>query len=107
MEKALHPTVAFAGLIAYLFESNLLSARDGLVELVHRIVSASFDNGPRDVAEVAGFLRARENVNDDGLVRPQNAVPLLVRVARLFATGDDGVGRQAASLNDGDVDDRA
>src|SRR5207247_10868180 len=110
MEKALHTTVAFARLIPllveklphrrvhfdaanvglHLFEGDLLSARDGLVKLVHSIVSASFDNGPSDVAEVAGFLRARENVNDDGLVRPQNAMPLLVRIARLPATGDVG-----------------
>ena len=127
MEKALHATVAFAGLVAFLieklphrlvhfnaaniglhlFEGDLLSARDGLIELAHRFVSAPFDNRPRDVAEVAGFLRARENVDDDGFVRPQGAMPLLVRIAGLSPTGDDGVGRQTASLNNGDIDDRA
>src|SRR5438876_11241732 len=108
MEKTLHATVAFAGLVAFLveklphrrvhfdatsvgihlFKGDLLSARDGLVELAHGIVSPPSDNGPRDIAEVAGFLRARENVNDDGFVGADNAMPLLVRIAGLFPTGD-------------------
>src|SRR5436190_12997285 len=127
MEKALHAAVAFTGLVPFLveklpyrgvhfdathvgldlFEGDLLSARDGAVELAHSLLSPSFDNRSGDITEVAGFLRARKNVEDDRFVRAQNAVPPFMRIAGLSPAGDDGVSRQTAGLNDGDVDDRA
>src|ERR1043166_1651781 len=90
--------------VAEFFESHILAAADGVVGLAHRLAGASFDHRPRDVAEIAGLLRARKNVENDGFVGAQNAVPALVRVAGLPAAGDDGVGGNAAGLDHGDVD---
>src|SRR5262245_37290 len=100
MEKALHAAVAFTGLVAFLikklpdrrmhfhaanvgldlFERDLLSARDRMIELAYCFMSAPLDHGSSDIAKVTRLLRARENVNNDGFVRPKNAMPLLVRI---------------------------
>src|ERR1035438_3447732 len=116
VKKSLHPSVAPSGFVALLdeeflhglvdfrrrharadfFKADFLSAPDRIVKFLHGLVRASAHDGPGDVAEVAGFLRARENVYDDRLVGAQQAVAALVRVARLPAAGDDGVCRETA-----------
>lgn len=52
-----------------------------------------------------GLLRAREDVQNDRLMRPQRTVTRLMRITALLAAGDDGVAGHSARLEDGGVDD--
>ena len=47
--------------------------------------------------------RARENIENDQLIGAQRSVAALVRVAGLFAAGDDGIRRRAADPQNGRV----
>ena len=53
---------------------------------------------------VAGLRDARENIDDDEFAGAQRAGAAVVRIARLIAAGDDGVGGDAAGLEDRDLD---
>ena len=127
VKKSLHASVALAGVVAALREKlqdalmnfrrrgsgadflqrDFLPVKDGVVKFFHGLARAPAHDGARDVAEIAGLLRARENIEDDRLMRAQRPVAAFVRVAALFAAGDDGVGRQPARLQDGAVNHRA
>src|SRR5674476_688047 len=103
MEKTPHPAMVLAGgktlllktnlhrvvngaggrAAAHFLERNFLPALDGVVKFMDGGAGAAPDDGARDVAEVAGRLRARKNINDDRLVRVELAVTAFVRVAAL------------------------
>jgi len=85
----------------------LLAGQAGVPEPALRVAGASADDGPREVAEITRPCGAGEEVEDNEFVGAQRAVAALVRVAGLFAAGHDGVGREAASAQDGRVDLRA
>src|ERR1700751_4181769 len=100
MKKALHPAIHFTrfvtcadknllnclvnagglGARAHQLERRRLPAMDRIVKLAGRLAGASFDNRAGDIAEVTGFLRAREDIEDDGLVRAQEAEAFFMRI---------------------------
>ena len=49
----------------------------------------------------------RENIDDDELLRTEQAGAAAVRVASLVAAGDDGIEREAAGFETGDLDGEA
>ena len=57
--------------------------------------------GAGHVAVIAGLQDARENIDDDELVRTEQTGAAFVRVAGLVATSHDGVAGVAALLTDG------
>src|SRR5271154_4979394 len=105
MKKSLHAPVVPAGLVTALREKLLdalmdflrggsgadflqrdfLPLKDGVVKFFHGLARAPAHDGARDVAEIAGLLRARKNINDYRLVCAQPPEAALVRVASLFA----------------------
>src|SRR5882724_6104828 len=88
MEESLHSPLAFAGFVAlagkklldglvnprrddagaHQLKGGLLSAMHRVVQFADRLAGASLDHRPGDVAEITGFLRAGENVEDDRFV---------------------------------------
>src|SRR6185312_8628817 len=125
VKESSHPTVAPTGLVSlgveefhhrfvhlqsrhaglHFLKRDFLRTRDGVVKFAYGLGGAALDDGLCDVAEVTGLLRARENINDDRLVRAQDSVALLVRVTPLSAPRDDGVTGETSGLDDGDVND--
>src|SRR5437867_152977 len=95
------------GAVAKMTQGKRLRAADGVVKLADGLAGPAPHDGAGDVAEVTGLLGAREDVEDNGFVGPQEARAAFVRIASLPAAGNDRMARQAAGLNDGRVDDGA
>src|SRR5215470_7116991 len=66
-------------------EADFLSRLDGGVNFLEALRGASPHNGPAEVAEVTGFLRARKDVEDDGRVRFNRTGTLVMRINALVA----------------------
>ena len=85
-------------------DGHALAFLHGEPELALRVGGAALDDGARHVAVVTGRRVTREKVEDDEFARTEWSAAAVVRIASLFAARDDGVGRQAASVQDGAVD---
>ena len=72
-------------------QRELLALFDRPVQVALPAAGLSLQNGPGNVAEVAGLFGAREDVEDDRLASQEGAAPLLVWIAAIFATGHDGM----------------
>src|SRR5258706_8312527 len=127
VEKALHAAVAFAGFVALFLEEienllvyipavsgflhrikrQFLAALDRMVELSQLFAGASFHDSAGNVAKIAGPLGTGKNIDDDGLIRLQWSVSLLVRIASLHSACHDGVVRQSSRLHNRRVNDGA
>ena len=77
---------------------------DELMDLLQPLAGPATHHGAREVAEVAGALRARKDVHHHRLVGPDRAVALFVRIHGLVAGGADRVGGHAPTRHDGVVD---
>src|SRR5207247_10763223 len=72
-------------------EADLLSRLNRRVNLFEFVRRASAYHRSAEVAKVAGFLRTRENVEDDRRVRFDGARAFVVRIDALVAGRDDRV----------------
>ncbi|MEY4816666.1 MAG: hypothetical protein RLZZ162_3739 [Verrucomicrobiota bacterium] len=85
-------------------ECRELGGADGGDEGALGFIGPPPQESARHVAVVARGRDAREDVDDDELIWPEGSGAPLMGVAGLVAAGDDGVGRDAARLQNGDLD---
>ena len=86
------------------FERRELGGADGGDEGALGVVGPPPQEGARHVAVVTRGRDAREDVDDDELIWPEGSGTPLMGVAGLVAASDDGVGRDAARLQNCDLD---
>src|SRR5919106_1790939 len=86
-------------------EADLLAGLNRGVNLFEFFRRAPAHDGPAQVAEVAGSLRPRENVEDYRGVRFDGAGAFVVRVDALVAGGNNRVAGKPSLRHDGRVDD--
>ena len=86
-------------------EADLLSRLNRRVNLFEFVRRASAYHRSAEVAKVAGFLRTRENVEDDRRVRFDGARAFVVRIDALVAGRDDRVAGKPPLSHDRGVDD--
>src|SRR5947199_10437737 len=85
-------------------EADLLSRLNRRVNFFEFVRRASAYHRSAEVAKVAGFLRTRENVEDDRRVRFDGSRAFVVRIDALAAGRDVRVAGQPALSHDRGVD---
>src|SRR6516225_9764003 len=77
-----------------------LTLQNGVPELALPFTGPAPNHRARKIPVIAGLGISRKDIEDDQRARQQRPTPLLVRIAGLLASGDNGVSRLPASAND-------
>jgi hypothetical protein len=77
--------VVSVGAVADSPKADLLSVQYAMIGVFQSLGGTPTHNRARDIAEIPGVLRAREDVHDDGRVGADGPASLVVRVDALIA----------------------
>ena len=91
LEKVLHflMDLCTGGIMQHPAEPKFLSASHGVIEFANQLARTASHDRARDIAKVTCFPRTRENVQDNRSIGSQQAMTLLVGIARLVSTSED------------------